>query len=126
AMNTGKAGNSPTAENNAKLLRLLADVPRIRRTARFRCVLALAPVPRPEPQNASPVCLADEAEWQTQVFEATCEGQILVEPHGQGGFGYDPLFVPDGYDQTFGQLPEEVKNQLSHRARALAELKRSL
>jgi XTP/dITP diphosphohydrolase len=49
-------------------------------------------------------------------------GRITEEEYGQGGFGYDPVFVPEGYDKTFGELPAELKNHISHRARALAEL----
>jgi XTP/dITP diphosphohydrolase len=119
----GLAGNSSAAENNAKLLRLLKDVPIGRRCARFRCVLALTPVEGPQPENASPVCQADEYELLTELFAGTCEGRIEVEPKGQGGFGYDPLFAPEGFSQTFGELGEEVKNRLSHRARALEGLK---
>ena len=126
ALDSGKPGNSPTADNNAKLLRLLASTPLERRTARFRCVLALTPVPRAEPEAASPVCLADEAELQTELFAGACEGRIVFAPQGRGGFGYDPLFMPAGYDQTFGQLSEKVKNHLSHRARALALLRAKL
>ena len=55
------------------------------------------------------------------VAEGICEGKIIFAPRGQGGFGYDPLFVPDGYDQTFAELPAEVKNVISHRARALMQ-----
>jgi len=126
ALDTGKPGNSPTAENNAKLLRLLGDLPLDRRTARFRCVLALTPVPRMEPEGASPVCSAEEAELQTELFDGTCEGRIGLAPRGRGGFGYDPLFMPSGYEQTFGELREDVKNRLSHRAQALAKLKKRL
>ena len=124
ALDTGQPGNSPTAENNSKLLCLLKDVPREKRTARFRCVLALTPALRPEPTAASPVCYADEFETQTQIFEGTCEGWIGFEQRGTGGFGYDPLFFPLGYDQTFGELSEAVKNGLSHRARALESLRK--
>jgi XTP/dITP diphosphohydrolase len=123
ALDTGKPGNSPTADNNAKLLRLLADVPREKRTARFRCALALTPVAGPAPDNASPVCLVDESELRTELFEGTCEGRIGFEARGQGGFGYDPLFVPLGHDATLGELSPGVKNGMSHRARALALLK---
>jgi len=126
ALDTGQSGNSPTVENNAKLMRLLENVPLERRTARFRCVVALTPVPCAEPEGASPVCYAEEAELQTELFEGTCEGRIGFAPHGRGGFGYDPLFIPSGYEQTFGELSEEVKNQLSHRARALAMLRSRL
>jgi XTP/dITP diphosphohydrolase len=120
------SGNSPDAVNNAKLLRLLSDVPQERRTARFRCVIALTPVLPERIESASPVCYADEFELQTEWFEGVCEGRILFEPRGRGGFGYDPLFVPEGFSQTFAELGEEVKNRLSHRARALAKLKARL
>jgi XTP/dITP diphosphohydrolase len=126
ALDTGQPGNSPTAQNNAKLLRLLENVPLDKRTARFRCVVALTPVPCSEPEGASPVCYAEEAELQTELFEGACEGRIGFVPRGRGGFGYDPLFIPHGYEQTFGELSEEVKNQLSHRARALAMLRSRL
>ncbi len=55
-----------------------------------------------------------------KVARGTCEGRLLDEERGTGGFGYDPLFVPDGYEQSFGELSSEVKNRLSHRAKALA------
>ena len=126
ALDTGQPGNSPTADNNAKLLRLLNDVPQAQRTARFRCVIALTPVGKLEAKNASPVCNADEFELETELFEGACEGRIGFELRGQGGFGYDPLFTPKGYERTFGELPELVKNRLSHRARALAALKAAL
>jgi XTP/dITP diphosphohydrolase len=126
ALDTGLPGNSPDAENSAKLLRLIEGVPMEQRTARFRCVLALTPV-LPEPaEPASPVCLNTDVELQTQIFQGTCEGRIEFAPRGQGGFGYDPLFVPQGFDQTFAELGEDIKNRLSHRAKALAELRRHL
>jgi XTP/dITP diphosphohydrolase len=126
ALDTGQTGNSPTADNNAKLLRLLGDIPLDKRTARFRCVLALTPVLRSESGSASPVCYADEVELQTELFEDACEGRIGFAPRGQGGFGYDPLFIPEGHEATFAELGEEVKNQMSHRAQALVKLKRRL
>lgn len=55
-------------------------------------------------------------------FSGSVEGYMLTEPAGEGGFGYDPLFVPEGYDRSFAQLPMEVKNPMSHRARALAQV----
>ena len=126
ALDTGQPGNSPTADNNAKLLRVLAGVPPEKRTARFRCLLALTPVLCPAPGSASPVCHADEAELRTELFEGTCEGRIGLAPRGQGGFGYDPLFIPEGHEATFGELGEEVKNGMSHRARALLKVKQRL
>ncbi len=126
ALDTGMAGNSPTADNNAKLLRLLQDVPIENRKARFRCVLALTPMVAADAPSASPVSYADEAELQTELFEGTCEGRIGFSPRGQGGFGYDPLFIPDGHEQTLAELGEAVKNRISHRARGLAGLKERL
>jgi XTP/dITP diphosphohydrolase len=116
-----KTGNSPDAYNNAKLVRLLQNVPPEKRTARFRCVIAFMPVAHGQIESASPVCYAEELD--AQIFDGACEGKIIFEPRGQNGFGYDPLFVPDGFTQTFGELGEEVKNQLSHRAKALEKLK---
>lgn len=101
------AGNAPDADNNTKLLRLLAEVPADKRTARFRCVIAWAPA------GGGPV----------RTFDGACEGRIEFAPRGQGGFGYDPLFVPAGYERSFAELGEEEKNQLSHRAAALGKLK---
>ncbi len=117
----GSSGNSPDADNNAKLLRLLKDVPPEKRTARFRCVIALVGVPAGKIEVASPVCYADEFEPRT--FDGVCEGRIIFAPRGKNGFGYDPLFVPVGYEQTFAELGEDVKNKFSHRAKALEKLK---
>jgi XTP/dITP diphosphohydrolase len=116
-----KSENSHDADNNAKLLRLLKDVPLEKRTARFHCVIALVPVPEETVESASPVCFADE--FEARLFDGACEGRIQFAPGGHGGFGYDPLFVPDGFTQSFAELGEDVKNRLSHRARALAQLK---
>ena len=116
-----KMENSRDADNNAKLLRLLKDVPLERRAGRFRCVIALVPVPVSKVESASPVCFADE--FTPQIFDGACEGRIQFAASGHGGFGYDPLFVPDGFSQSFAELGEDVKNQLSHRAQALAKLK---
>ena len=124
ALDTGAPDNSPDAANNVKLLQLLKDVPMEKRTARFRCAIALTPVLRNVASNASPVCYADEFELATQTFDGACEGKVQFAPSGPGDFGYDPLFVPEGHTQSFGELGEDVKNGLSHRARALAELKR--
>ena len=107
----GGSGNSPDAANNAKLLRLLENVPAGRRGARFRCVLALIEIPPGPPVP------------EARLFEGTCEGTLARAAGGTGGFGYDPLFVPLGHVRSFAELGEDVKNALSHRARALGALR---
>ena len=111
ALETGLAGNSADADNNAKLLRLLADVPGPRRTARFRCVITLTRV------------VPDGTGMNTVEFEGACEGRIGFEPQGREGFGYDPLFFPVGYVKSFATLGRAVKHEISHRAIALAKLR---
>ena len=101
-------GNSPDEANNAKLLTALDGKPEHQRTARFRCVLALARA---------------GAYGQPELFEGTCEGHIAEAPTGSEGFGYDPLFVPENFVDTFGTLGAEIKGMLSHRAAALRKLK---
>jgi XTP/dITP diphosphohydrolase len=102
------AGLPRSSERNmAKLLANLADQPN--RRAQFRSVFTLV--------EAGPGGEAIE-----QQFEGIVTGTLLTAPRGTGGFGYDPLFVPDGYTQTFAELPLAEKNKISHRARALAGL----
>jgi len=115
AQDSSHAGNSPDADNNAKLLRLLKDVPMEKRTARFHCVIALVEVQSPKSKVHNP-----------QLFDGVCEGRIDFAPRGKGGFGYDPLFMPDGFTQSFAELGEVGKNKLSHRAKALAQLKAAI
>lgn len=96
-------------ENNEKLLSLLAHVPEEERGAQFVSVITMV--------------------WpngEKIVARGECRGHILYEPQGENGFGYDPLFVPDGFDRSFAQLTAEEKNQISHRAIALQDLKREL
>lgn len=93
------------AENRAKLLSALAGVPVARRTARFTCHLVLI---GPSGEDAE--------------FTGHCEGSILEAERGEGGFGYDSLFVPAGHTRTFGELPASTKDALSHRARAFAAM----
>lgn len=107
ALDNGGEGNSSDSENNTKLLKLLKDVPLEKRTARFRCVLALT---------------SFDGKSETKITDGVCEGVIALAPLGKEGFGYDPLFIPDGYKQSFSELGEEVKNLVSHRGRALEKL----
>jgi XTP/dITP diphosphohydrolase len=116
-----KSGNASDADNNAKLLQMLPAIPLEKRTGRFRCVIALVPVLVGKTESASPVCFTDE--FEAQIFGGACEGRIQLAPSGGGGFGYDPLFVPDGFTQSFAELGAEIKNKLSHRAQALEKLK---
>jgi XTP/dITP diphosphohydrolase len=74
----------------------------------------------------SVVAIAAPAGAMLNVAEGICEGTITFAPRGEGGFGYDPLFIPDGYTQTFAELPEDLKNRISHRALALVQTKEFL
>ncbi len=95
------------ADRRALLLSELAKIGSDNRRARFVCAIALA-----------------RADGEiVNLSEGVCEGMITFAPRGTSGFGYDPLFVPDGYDQTFAELSDEVKNQISHRARALIKVR---
>ncbi len=96
-------------DNNSKLLREMACLPAERRTAAFRCVVAL--------------CFPDGI---CRTFDGELRGVILDAPRGTGGFGYDPLFLVPEYGQTLAELPLEVKNSISHRGKALAKLKEYL
>ena len=89
------------ADRRQFLLQNLADKPRPW-TARFRATVAVA-----------------GPEGSVQIAEGICEGQVIPEERGTGGFGYDPIFLLDGLTQTMAELPEETKNRLSHRARAV-------
>jgi XTP/dITP diphosphohydrolase len=101
------AGEGATdGENNAALLSALEEVQGDARTARFRCAVVIV-----DP-------FAGEAAHV--VAEGRCEGQIAREPRGTGGFGYDPLFVVDGLDQSLAELPDLEKNRVSHRGQATA------
>jgi XTP/dITP diphosphohydrolase len=92
------------------LLKELAAIPNADRAARFVCAMSLA-----DPSGK----VIFEA-------EAVCEGTLAAGPRGSGGFGYDPIFVPVGYDLTFGELDDRIKQQISHRACAAAKIIRYL
>jgi XTP/dITP diphosphohydrolase len=98
------SGTGGDTANTAKLLALLEAVPPAARTAAFHCCL-----------------VAVTPDGGTAVFDGKCPGHIVGAPRGAGGFGYDPVFVPEGFDLTFAELPSAVKNTMSHRARALAK-----
>lgn len=97
----GEEGNH--ARNNARLLAEMSG--KTHRRARFRCTMVLAGKGR-----------------ELAHFSGAVEGRIIAEARGSQGFGYDPLFIPDGHDATFAELGEDVKNTLSHRSRALAQV----
>lgn len=94
------------ADNNALLLEQLAGVPEARRTGRYRCVVAFLATPSSGPE----------------IVEATCDGFILTEPRGPGGFGYDPLFFSPELNMTFGEAGAAAKHRVSHRGRAFRAL----
>ncbi len=123
ALDSGQTDNSSDSDNNSKLLRLLNSLPLEKHTARFRCVLALVQI-----SPAPPHCRDRQTinEHKPQIFEGCCEGRITLSPQGQNGFGYDPLFIPDGFTESFAELGEDVKNKISHRAKALHKLREYL
>ena len=100
------ANDDVDAANNALLLEQLAGVPPESRGARYRCVVAFLATPSSVPE----------------IVEATCEGFILTEPRGTGGFGYDPLFYSPELHMTFGEAPPAAKHRVSHRGRAFRAL----
>jgi len=102
--------NASDADRRELLLMELAETADQDRRARFVCVVAIA----------------DAAGGVLNVSEGICEGTITFAPRGEGGFGYDPLFIPDGYSQTFAELSDDVKNRISHRALALLNTRRFL
>ena len=93
--------NATDPERVSFLLNKLRDIPQEKRQARFRCVIAIAQPAR-----------------MTQTAEGTCEGFIALEPQGDNGFGYDPVFFLPEYNKTIAELPSEIKNRISHRGRA--------
>jgi XTP/dITP diphosphohydrolase len=99
------------------LLHQLAEQANSDRTARFVCCMALAGWDSTEPLNPG-----DDPRLLTAI-EARCEGVIADKPAGENGFGFDSVFLPTGYRQTFAQLPNEIKARISHRALALAKIR---
>lgn len=101
----GEEGND--SKNNEKLINALKNIEN--RKAAFKAVIAL---------------ITEDKDLYT--VEGVCPGKIAYELQGDNGFGYDPLFIPDGYDSSFAELGEELKNQISHRSKALSKLKKLL
>lgn len=101
--------NATYEENNKKLLKELEGVPIEKRTAYFETVIAI---------------VTENGEVKT--VSGKCKGKIGFEARGNKGFGYDPLFIVDDYDKTFAELGEDIKNKISHRAKALEKFKKEL
>lgn len=97
------------AERNAYLLEKMRDVPQVKRTARFRCVIVIA-----------------DAQGQTWTSEGACAGEIAFAPRGTNGFGYDPIFIVREANKHMAELASEEKNRVSHRGRAAVEARKHL
>jgi len=102
----GATDAAQDARNNAKLVAALQGVPEKRRTARYRCVVAFL----------------DRLNGTPELVEATCEGRVILEPRGAGGFGYDPYFFCPELGLTFGEASLPAKERVSHRGRAFRAL----
>ena len=100
--------NATYQQNNEKLLREMRHIPPDKRLAKFRCVVSIV------------------GDGIDEIAVGEVPGRILNEARGKNGFGYDPLFAPDGYDITYAEMDSDLKNKLSHRARALEEAKEIL
>lgn len=96
-------------KNIKKLLNLLDGVPKVKRKARFVCAIAIA--------NKNKLL---------KIITGTVSGRIADEPWGNYGFGYDPVFIPQGFDKTFAELAPKIKNRISHRAKALKKARKFL
>lgn len=100
------AGEKATdGANLVKLMILISQVPEDNRGAQFACSLVLV-----------------DHQGERTTFSDICRGHLIPESRGENGFGYDPMFIPDGYDRTFGELGWDVKSKISHRAKALRQL----
>ena len=116
----GEEGNYDA--NNTKLLAALEGVPAEERTAHFVTVITLI---YPDGDDV-PAAAVKQGDRYVLTAKGVCSGHIASEKRGDEGFGYDPVFIPDGYTETFAQLGTDFKNTISHRAKALAELERLL
>lgn len=93
--------STPQNVKNEKIISMMKGAKKNERGAQFRCVVAFT-------DNNG-----------TKTFEGVCKGRISDKPKGSNGFGYDPIFIPEGFDKTFGELDEDVKNRISHRGKSL-------
>ncbi len=98
--------DATNAERIDKLLKEVSDTPIEKRLARFVCAIAIT----------------TQTGKILNLTEATCEGNIAFQPSGTNGFGYDPIFVPNGFSQSFGELSDEIKHKISHRGRAIEKI----
>ena len=98
--------DATNAERIGKLLSEVSNTPIEKRSARFVCAIAII----------------TQTGKILNLVEATCEGKIAFQPSGTNGFGYDPIFVPDGFSQSFGELSDEIKHKISHRGRAIKKI----
>ena len=98
--------DATNAERIGKLLSEVSNTPIEKRSARFVCAIAII----------------TQTGKILNLVEATCEGKIAFQPSGTNGFGYDPIFVPDGFSQSFGELSDEIKHKISHRGRAIEKI----
>lgn len=110
-------------DNNEKLLTALEGVPESERTAKFVTVITLI---YPDGAGAPETASEQPDGRHVLVARGECTGHIAACKRGEGGFGYDPVFIPDGYNKSFAELGTDFKNTISHRAKALAELERLL
>ncbi len=107
-----KNPNAQSHDSEANMTTLLKELTgKENRKARFRTVISLILIPQKEGQESL-----------STLFEGIVEGEIISERRGGEGFGYDPIFQPEGYDKTFAELGNNIKNTISHRARAVAKL----
>ena len=93
-------------QNTELVLEKMQKIPSEQRAARFRCLLAVA-------RDGKTIA----------TFDGTVEGKLTTEITGEGGFGYDPIFIPEGYEKSFGEFPSELKNSMSHRGRTLEQFR---
>ena len=96
-------------KNNCRLLKLLENVPQAERKAHFKCAAVLA-----------------HPDGEAKFVEEKCSGLIAFEPKGENGFGYDPLFIVPEYNLTFAELSQEIKNKISHRAKAFRKIRHTI